>query len=85
VDALKRLLKELHELYNTYLKDGSAGILAEAGALSSIEGLDITVFSQEGTFEARAVGMDDYGALIVKDEAGALRRLLSAEVSVRRS
>lgn len=82
---LERLLKELRSLYNSYMSDGGSSLLKGASSSSVLEGKKITVLAGGNSYEAKAIGMDEFGALVVEDGSGARRRLLSGEVSVRRS
>ena len=60
-------------------------MLKGASSSSVLEGKKITVLAGGNSYEAKAIGMDEFGALVVEDGSGARRRLLSGEVSVRRS
>jgi len=81
---LKAVMQELGSLYGSYLKQEMASIMSEIRKLSTLLGKAISVYSPQGSFDATAVDMDDFGALIVETEGGGTRRLLSGEVSVRR-
>ncbi len=50
---------------------------------SCVIGKEITVISSGGSENALAVDIDDDGALVVKTERGATRRLSSGEISIR--
>lgn len=82
---MERLLKELRGLYNSYISDGGTSLLKGASAASTLEGKKIAVLAGGNSYEAKAIGMDEFGALVVEDGLGERRRLLSGEVSVRRS
>jgi BirA family biotin operon repressor/biotin-[acetyl-CoA-carboxylase] ligase len=82
---LERLLRELRSLYNVYVSDGGTSLLKGARAASVLDGKKITVLTGGISYEAKAIGMDEFGAMVIEDGSGARRRLLSGEVSVRRS
>jgi BirA family biotin operon repressor/biotin-[acetyl-CoA-carboxylase] ligase len=46
-------------------------------------GKEITVHNQEGSFKAKALGIDRSGYLIIEDGEGNIKRLFSGDVSVR--
>lgn len=52
-------------------------------ALCATLGAQVRVVAADETFEGDAEDMDETGALLVRDAAGALRRVLAGDVSVR--
>lgn len=81
---LSEMLDRMQELYDGFLSGGPDNALDLAGRMSALGHGGITVIEGRKSYKARAMGMDGYGALLVEDEDGIGRRLLSAEVSVRR-
>ncbi len=69
-------------LYRYLTADGADVLLAEYRRRSCVVGKRVTVMS-DAPFSATAREIDDTGALIVEDDAGAIHRLSSGEISVK--
>jgi len=82
---LDMVLDGMRKLYNLYIEEGAGSILERAGKLSTVIGKKLSVTGHGEASEVTALGMDEFGALLVEEAAGRTRRLLSGEVSVRRS
>lgn len=82
---LDMVLDGIRRLYNLYIEEGAENILERAEDLSTVIGKKLNVIGQGEVIEATALGMDEYGALLVEEAPGRTKRLLSGEVSVRRS
>ena len=61
----------------------SGEILHEYKALSNVLGKNVSITRGSKQFRAKAVDIDENGALIVEDEQGLLKSLLCEEVSIR--
>lgn len=83
-DMLSALLDRMQKQYDDYVSNGPEEALDMAERLSAISGRIITVIEGGDTYEARAIRTDEAGALIVELPDGTKKRLLSAEVSIRR-
>jgi BirA family biotin operon repressor/biotin-[acetyl-CoA-carboxylase] ligase len=89
---LKPLLRELLERLdaaNQALEQGQlAQIVERWRALDGLAGSRVTVVAGEGRIEGDYLGIDDEGALLLRDRAGEVRRFTSRstiEILVRRS
>ena len=82
VPLLQRILERLETLYHRYLSAGPRPILEAWRALPTLLGRRIVVEELGETWEGTAVDLDDHGALLVRTDQGALRRLLAADVRI---
>lgn len=80
---LCRYLLHMERAMDTLESAGFAGLLPEYKARSVTLGHRVQVIGATETFVGDAERIDDAGALFVRDDQGALRRVLSADVSVR--
>ncbi|MEO2068940.1 MAG: biotin--[acetyl-CoA-carboxylase] ligase [Desulfurobacteriaceae bacterium] len=78
---IKSLIAEINSYYNK-LSTGQFNV-KEFEQNCPLIGKEIAVHNQEGSFKARALGIDQNGYLIVEDEEGNIKRLFSGDVSVR--
>lgn len=83
-EMMSAMLNSMQRLYDDYVSNGPEEALNMAERISAISGCRLTVMEGRDNYEARAIRMDEAGALIVELPDGTKRRLLSAEVSVRR-
>lgn len=77
-------LKEFAEVYAKILADDSADVVTEWKRLTDMLRQPILVYEDEAFFQAIAVDLDSDGALLIQTEDGTLRRLISANISLRR-
>ncbi len=82
VPLLQRILERIETLYDSYLEHGPAPILEAWRALPTILGERISVQELTETWLGTAVDLDDKGALLVRDDAGAVRRVLAGDVRI---
>ena len=80
---LCRYLQHMERAMDTLETSGLSGLMAEYAARSVTLGRQVQVIGASETFVGMAESIDDTGALFVRDASGALRRVLSADVSVR--
>jgi len=73
-------LKEFVQIYTKMFAGRQAEIVTEWKRLTLMLGKQITVCEGDTSFKAVAVDLDSDGALVVRTENGALRRLLSASI-----
>ena len=76
-------LKHMEAAVDALERDGLQGILPDYLALSATLGQRVRVVGVDGEFVGTARAVDETGALLVVDEDGAERRVLSGDVSVR--
>lgn len=79
------VLKHLERTITALTQGGFAAIAKEYERLSLTLHQDVTIkpVSGEAPYEAKALSLDDTGALIIGLQNGQTRRVISAEVSVR--
>lgn len=70
------------ELLLSFTRD-DYNFLNEYRRLCSVIGKDISVFTANGSYPARALGIADDGALTIEKENGEIENLISADVSIR--
>jgi len=79
------LLENLEVVYDEYLKNNSLSpFLAFYKSHSISIGKNVTVIERNSTFEGYAQNIDEDGALLVKTADGNIRKIFSADVSLRR-
>jgi len=77
---MQESLKEFREIYAKMFAGRQAEIVIEWKRLTLMLGKQITVCEGDTSFKAVTVDLDSDGALVVRTENGALRRLLSASI-----
>jgi BirA family biotin operon repressor/biotin-[acetyl-CoA-carboxylase] ligase len=77
------LIGRLLELFGDYAATGFAPYRGEWLAAHVLDGCEIELRSPVGIEHGRVSGIDDDGALLVADAAGSIRRVVSADVTVR--
>lgn len=78
--VMRALLAELDELYARYLREGFASLRGEWEKRSSLCGRRVRVSSLGDDMEGVAVGIDDDGALLVRNDNGSVNRVLAGDV-----
>lgn len=76
-------LRRMEAAVDALEREGLPGILAEYQGRSVTLGARVQVIGAQDNFVGIAKSIDDTGALLVQDEQGTLRRVLSGDVSVR--
>ena len=79
------LLEELAELFAGYATAGFAPYRADWRAADYLRGRRVTLDDPAGGVSGTAVGIEADGALLIETGAGARRRVISGDVSVRRA
>lgn len=74
------VLAEMEKLYGLYKEEGFAPIGHLWEALSITTGQDITVKTAQGEVSGRAMGLDEYGGLLVMQRDHRLTTIFSGEV-----
>ena len=78
--AVKELLENAVDALE---REGMAGIRTAYEARAVMLGREVRVVGAQESYTALALGVDDTGALLVRDSDGTMRRVLSGDVSVR--
>lgn len=73
----------MEQAMDALMKEGLPGILQEYGSRSVTIGSRVRVIGADSEFLGMADTVDETGALLVTDESGQKRRVLSGDVSVR--
>lgn len=84
-DLAAAVYASFDQWYQVFSEGRTEAILDRGREWSATLGKPVEVSEGEGTWRALAVDLDAYGALLVRDEAGDLRRLVAGEVRVRTS
>ena len=81
-DILVKYLEALERWTALAETEGAAPVIAEAGKRCVTIGQQVRVIGEQ-TFTGLATGLDESGVLLVRDEKGDTRMVLSGDVSVR--
>ncbi len=81
--AAAAILNALDGWYQRFLDSAFEKILEAYHRRSATLGRPVSVLIEQAGWQGEAVGLDPEGALLVRDGAGALRRVVAGEVSVR--
>jgi len=79
-DVTVKLLGSFEKWYGVLMKEGFAPVREKWISLSGILGREIHVHSGDKIEKGRAAGFDEDGALLLLDEAGRTRRIISGDV-----
>jgi BirA family biotin operon repressor/biotin-[acetyl-CoA-carboxylase] ligase len=82
VALLQRILERMEALYDTYLERGPRPVLDAWRALPTLLGQRVTVEELRERWEGVAVELDNEGALLVRQDGGAVRRVLAGDVRI---
>jgi BirA family biotin operon repressor/biotin-[acetyl-CoA-carboxylase] ligase len=77
------IYNSLDRWYRTLGEGSASTILERSREQSATLGKPVEVITGEERWRGLAVDLDDDGALLVRDEGGALRRVVAGEVSIR--
>jgi BirA family biotin operon repressor/biotin-[acetyl-CoA-carboxylase] ligase len=77
------LFTAMDDWYAVLRAGGGARIVAAARERSAVLGRPIRVSSGDASWDGVALDLDEEGALLVRDDGGRTRRLMSEEVSIR--
>lgn len=70
---LTKVLEKFDKYYLDFRKQGMTPILKEYRSMSAVLGKEVKIECPDGIIEGKALGIDEYGALIVKTEDGKKR------------
>jgi len=82
VEILREVLLEFEKAYSQFFKDGFVSMKENYNALSYLINKNVKVASLDSEYFGKAVGIDSYGRLLVKQN-GTVSKFLSGDVSVR--
>jgi BirA family biotin operon repressor/biotin-[acetyl-CoA-carboxylase] ligase len=82
-DLAAAVYNGLDRWYQVFREGGTETILAHGRGLSATLGQTVEVEAEEGRWQGLAVDLDGDGALLVQEEAGAVRRVIAGDVSIR--
>lgn len=74
-ELLRKLLERMETVYDTYLAKGSAHVVGEWKKFAAFLGREIQVASENEEVKGLALDVDSQGALILKLQDGAIRRI----------
>lgn len=78
--VLRTILAELDRLYGLYLDEGYAPVRREWLELCNVMQRRVRVSNNDAGFTGIAIGIDEYGALLVRRDDGGEERVLSGDV-----
>lgn len=81
---IAELLYQLEELYTLYMEQGFAPIRTLWEASSATIGREVRMIAHGGTYEGTAVGLDDWGGLVIRQADGSLRTVYTADTELTR-
>lgn len=82
VPLLQRILERMEDLYDRYLAEGGRVALDAWRALPSTLGRRVVVEELQERWEGVAVDLDEEGRLLVRDDDGAVHRVLAGDTRV---
>lgn len=77
------LYNAMDRWYAVFCHKGTDAILQQARRRTATLGRPVTVLADHQRWQGIALDLDTDGALLVRDETGAVRRVLAADVSIR--
>ncbi|MBW7957244.1 MAG: biotin--[acetyl-CoA-carboxylase] ligase [Deltaproteobacteria bacterium] len=75
-----RLLSSVELWYKVYLAEGSIPILSEWKRYFGFEGKEIRVVSFGNTVKGVCLGVDDTGALLIREPGGAVKKIVAGDM-----
>ncbi len=83
-EFLASLLTHLEEWYTVFLREGGEAVLKAWRNWARIEGKPVQVTSFGETLEGVAMDIDSEGALLLKTEAGEVKRVVAGDIEYRK-
>lgn len=80
-----RLLSSVELWYKIYLAEGPVPILSEWKRYFGFEGKEVRVASFDSTIEGVCLGVDETGALLVREPGGIVRRIVAGDMEAASS
>lgn len=82
-ELLARVLENFEELYEEILEHGFAPVFDVWREYSATLGQQVKVIAPDGTYEGKAVDIDEEGLLIVDRGDGRIEKVVAGDVSIR--
>ncbi len=82
VNFTRALLTAYDQLYDVYLRKGIVSVREQWIARSAFLGKKVKVSFQGNELAGVAVGVDDYGALLLERDDGGIEKILAGDVSI---
>ena len=82
-DLISGILKRFEGYYQKVLSERLEDLYIRWNELSDVIGKDVEIISQDGIVTGKALRIDRQGALILKDDQGEEKRILTGDVSLR--
>ena len=82
-ELLSGILKRFEGYYQKVLSGKAEDLYIRWNKFSAVIGRDVEIISQDGIVTGKALRIDRQGALILKDDHGEEKRILSGDVSLR--
>ncbi len=80
----ERIFEEFETAYRSFLKEKfSHRLRAEWNGLSWVNGKQVTIHSGDQEFSGEALGLDETGALLIRDRRGEVQRVIAGDVRLR--
>ncbi len=83
-DFLNILLKKLDLWYNIFEKEGFLPVKKRWTSLFSWKGKEVVVLTESTSIKGIAIGIDENGFLLLKNERGEIEKVISGDVTLRR-
>jgi len=83
IHLLREILRRVDHHYQRLLTGRDTGLREHWNSLSLVVGKDVTISSFDTLEQGRAMGIDEDGALIIRDRFGQTKRILCGDVSLR--
>ncbi|WP_438445640.1 biotin--[acetyl-CoA-carboxylase] ligase [Gorillibacterium sp. sgz5001074] len=81
-ELIASFLFQLEEMFQLYREQGFAPIRTLWEASSATIGRQVRMIAHGGTYEGEAVGLDEWGGLIVRQQDGTLKTVYSADTEL---
>ena len=79
----ERIFEEFETTYRSFLKEKfSCRLQTEWNRLSWVNGKQVTIASGDQEFSGEALGLDETGALLIRDCRGEIQRVIAGDVSL---
>ncbi|MDD5712063.1 MAG: biotin--[acetyl-CoA-carboxylase] ligase [Smithellaceae bacterium] len=84
IELIRDMYNRLILWYRRWCREGFGPIRSRWLELASVSGKAIRVRFKDQLYEGLALGIDEYGALLIREESGAVRRILAGDASLQK-